>query len=80
MPVDPRSNIRPLSELTADEPAKVAQICLDAEQQRRIEQMGLHPGSVVSLMIDSTTSAVVVAVGSDRIALSHDVAEKIYVY
>ncbi len=72
--------MRLLSELVAEEPAKVAQMCLPDEQIKRLESLGLHIGSVVSLMVDSQTGAIVVAVGNDRIAMSHDVAEKIYVY
>lgn len=78
--IDHRENIRLLTELKADEPAKVFQMCLSSEDIKRLASLGLHVGTVVSLMVESTTSDIIVAVGNNRIALSHDVAQKIYVY
>lgn len=78
--IDHRENVRLLTELHAGEPAKVFQMCLSSDEIKRLGAMGLTVGSVVSLLVDSDKSNIVVAVGSSRIALSHDVAEKIYVY
>lgn len=78
--IDHRENIRLLTELKAQQPAKVSHMCLSSEDVKRLGAMGLHVGSVVTLMVDSPDSDIVVVVGSSKIALSHDVAQKIYVY
>lgn len=78
--IDHRENIRLLTELVAGEPAKVFQMCLTSDDIKRLGAMGLTVGCVVTLMVDSEKGDIVVAVGNSRIALSHDLAKKIYVY
>jgi Fe2+ transport system protein FeoA len=69
-----------LTRLYEGEVAKIKEINLDASMKKRLMALGLLPGSHLKVLrIAPLKGAILIDVGGCPLAISHDLAEKIFV-
>ena len=73
-------SVRRLTDLRREEPAVVVRMKMEAGEQRRLDELGLHVGSAVRVLAGATGEGILIAVGDGRIGVNYDVARQIYVY
>ena len=72
--------MRRLTDLEIGQSATVAKIKVDAKEEARLNELGLHRGSDVRILHGAKNEAILLAVGDGRIGVNYDVARQIYVF
>jgi ferrous iron transport protein A len=68
-----------LTEFPKGMEATVVKIKTGAEQQMRLGELGMHPGSRVKILCGEPGQGVLIAAGDGRIGVNWDEAQRIYV-
>lgn len=74
------SQIRPLTESELMAEVTVVQMKLDASEQEKLSQLGLHRGGTVRVLQRAINEPLLLAIGDARIGVNYQVAQKIFVF
>ena len=74
------SQIRPLTESALMTDLTVVQMKLDASEQEKLLQLGLHRGGTVRVLQRACNEPLLLAIGDARIGLNYQTAQKIFVF
>ena len=74
------SQIRPLTESELMAEVTVVQMKLDASEQEKLSQLGLHRGGTVRVLQRAMNEPLLLAIGDARIGANYQVAQKIFVF
>lgn len=74
------SQIRPLTESELMAEVTVVQMKLDASEQEKLSQLGLHRGGTVRVLQRAMNEPLLLAIGDARICVNYQVAQKIFVF
>ncbi len=74
------SQICPLTESALMTDLTVVQMKLDASEQEKLLQLGLHRGGTVRVLQRSCNEPLLLAIGDARIGLNYQTAQKIFVF
>lgn len=74
------SQIRPLTESAPLTEVTVVQLKLDAAEQEKLSQLGLHRGGTVRVLQSAINEPLLLAIGDARIGVNYQTAQKIFVY
>ena len=74
------SQICPLTESALMTDLTVVQMKLDASEQEKLLQLGLHRGGTVRVLQRSCNGPLLLAIGDARIGLNYQTAQKIFVF
>ena len=74
------SQIRPLTESALMTNLTVVQMKLDASEQEKLLQLGLHRGGTVRVLQRACNEPLLLAIGDARIGLNYQTAQKIFVF
>ena len=74
------SQIRPLTESELMAEVTVVQMKLDASEQEKLSQLGLHRGGTLRVIQRAMNEPPLLALGDARIGVNYQVAQKIFVF
>ena len=74
------SRIHPLTESSLMSDLTVVYMKLDASEQVRLSQLGLHRGGTVRVLQRAVNEPLLLAVGDARIGVNYQTAQKIFVF
>lgn len=74
------SQIRPLTESDLMTEVTVVQMKLDAFEQEKLSQLGLHRGGSVRVLQRAINEPLLLAIGDARIGVNYQIAQKIFVF
>ena len=74
------SKICPLTESSLMTDLTVVQMKLDASEQEKLLQLGLHRGGTVRVLQRACNEPLLLAIGDARIGLNYQTAQKIFVF
>ena len=74
------SQICPLTESALMTDLTVVQMKLDASEQEKLLQLGLHRGGTVRVLQRACNEPLLLAIGDARIGLNYQTAQKIFVF
>ncbi len=74
------SKICPLTESALMTDLTVVQMKLDASEQEKLLQLGLHRGGTVRVLQRACNEPLLLAIGDARIGLNYQTAQKIFVF
>ncbi len=74
------SQIRPLTESDLMTEVTVVQMKLDAFEQEKLSQLGLHRGGSVRVLQRAINEPLLLAIGDARIGINYQIAQKIFVF
>ncbi len=74
------SRIHPLTESSLMSDLTVVHMKLDASEQARLSQLGLHRGGTVRVLQRAVNEPLLLAVGDARIGVNYQTAQKIFVF
>lgn len=74
------SQIRPLTESDLMTEVTVVQMKLDASEQEKLSQLGLHRGGSVRVLQRAINEPLLLAIGDARIGINYQIAQKIFVF
>lgn len=74
------SQICPLTESALMTDLTIVQMKLDASEQEKLLQLGLHRGGTVRVLQRACNEPLLLAIGDARIGLNYQTAQKIFVF
>ena len=74
------SRIHPLTESDLMTDVTVVRMKLEANEQEKLSQLGLHQGGTVRVLQRAFNEPLLLAIGDARIGVNYETAQKIFVY
>lgn len=74
------SRIFPLTQTELMTEVTVVRMKLDAGEQEKLSQLGLHQGGAVRVLQRALNEPLLLAIGDARIGVNYETAQKIFVY
>ena len=74
------SRIHPLTESALMTDVTVVRMKLEANEQEKLSQLGLHQGGTVRVLQRALNEPLLLAIGDARISVNYETAQKIFVY